>query len=300
MFCVSMPNLVTSAALVETATKCFAIAFSSPSASRLHFRALCALVMVSSVVKVFEEMMNSVSAGVEIARRLDEVGAIDVGDEAHGQIAIAVVAQRLVGHHRSQVRAADSDVDDVADALAGVALPRAVAHAAAERRHPVEHLVNLGHHVFAVGHDRRAARRAQRHVQNGAPLGDVDLLAREHRVDAPAQPRLLGQRQQQTHRLGGDAMLGVVEIQPGGLERKALAALRIFAEERAQMNVANLLVMLAQRLPGRPLCEPRRFGLHRSVPLFANQLAFLSAALLSAMQASRSSHDLTKASAPSR
>ena len=33
------------------------------SASRLHFRALCALVMVSSVVKVFEEMMNSVSAG---------------------------------------------------------------------------------------------------------------------------------------------------------------------------------------------------------------------------------------------
>ena len=54
---------VTSAALVETATKCFAIAFSSPRASRLHLRALCALVIVSSVVKVFDEMMNRVSAG---------------------------------------------------------------------------------------------------------------------------------------------------------------------------------------------------------------------------------------------
>jgi hypothetical protein len=32
----------------------------------------------------------------------------------------------------------------------------------------------------------------------------------------------------------------------------------------------------------------------------SNQLAFLSAALLSARQASKSSHDLTKAAAPSR
>ena len=203
---------------------------------------------------------------IEVARRFDEVGAVDVGDEAHGEIAIAVVAQRLVGHHRPQVRAADSDVDDVADALAGVALPRAVAHAAAERRHPVEHLVNLGHHVLAVGHDRRAARRAQGHVQNGAPLGDVDLLAREHRVDAPAQSRFLGQREQQAHRVVGDAMLGVVEVESRGLGREGLAAPRVLAEQRAQMNVADFLVMLAQRLPGAPFGERRRFGLHRSSP----------------------------------
>ena len=63
MLAVSMPNFATSSALVETATKCFATACSSPSARRLQSRAVRALVIVSSVVKVFEETMNSVSAG---------------------------------------------------------------------------------------------------------------------------------------------------------------------------------------------------------------------------------------------
>ena len=63
MFAVSMPNSVTSLALVETATKCFATALSSPRALSVQSRAVCALVIVSSVVNVFDEMMNRVSAG---------------------------------------------------------------------------------------------------------------------------------------------------------------------------------------------------------------------------------------------
>ena len=62
MLSVSMPNAVTSSAFVETATKCFAIAASSPSAASAHSRAVCAFVIVSSVVNVFEETMNSVSS----------------------------------------------------------------------------------------------------------------------------------------------------------------------------------------------------------------------------------------------
>src|SRR5436309_12981212 len=64
MLAVSMPNVATSPAFVETATKCFATALTSPpKPSSNHARALCALVIVSSVVKVFEETMTSVSAG---------------------------------------------------------------------------------------------------------------------------------------------------------------------------------------------------------------------------------------------
>ena len=64
MFSVSMPNSATPAALVETATKCLATAASSPpSPARDHSRAVRALVIVSSVVKVFEEITKSVSAG---------------------------------------------------------------------------------------------------------------------------------------------------------------------------------------------------------------------------------------------
>ncbi len=58
-----MPNADTAAAFVDTATKCLATAASSPSASSAQARADPALVIVSRVVKVLDEMMNSVSAG---------------------------------------------------------------------------------------------------------------------------------------------------------------------------------------------------------------------------------------------
>src|SRR5271169_184111 len=64
MFAVSIPNLETSAAFVETATKCLATDFSSaPRPCNDQSRAVWALVMVSRVVKVFEEMIKRVSEG---------------------------------------------------------------------------------------------------------------------------------------------------------------------------------------------------------------------------------------------
>ncbi len=57
-----MPNSATRSALVETATKCRATAASSPSSPTIQSRADCALVSVSSVPKVLEEMMNKVSS----------------------------------------------------------------------------------------------------------------------------------------------------------------------------------------------------------------------------------------------
>ena len=56
----------------------------------------------------------------------------------------------------------------------------AAADAIRKVRHPVEHGMNPGHDVLAVDQDRRAARRAQRHVEHGPFLRDVDLLAAEH------------------------------------------------------------------------------------------------------------------------
>src|SRR5450755_2280798 len=62
MLAVSMPNFETRSALVETATKCLATADSSPNSPTTQSRAEVALVSVSSVPKVLEEMMNSVSS----------------------------------------------------------------------------------------------------------------------------------------------------------------------------------------------------------------------------------------------
>ena len=63
MLAVSMPNADTFSALVDTATKWFATASGDPSADTAHSLADSALVSVSSVPNVLEEMMKSVSSG---------------------------------------------------------------------------------------------------------------------------------------------------------------------------------------------------------------------------------------------
>ena len=102
---------------------------------------------------------------------------------------------------------------------------------AGEVGHAIEHGVDLGHDVFAVDQDRLTSRSAQGHVQDGAVLGDVDLLAAKHGVDASFQARFLGQLQQQAERLVGDAVLGVIEEEPRGLGRQPLAAAGIVGEQ---------------------------------------------------------------------
>ena len=63
MFSVSIPKRDTSSAFVDTATKCFAIASSEPRRASAQSRAVWALVIVSSVVNVFDATMKSVSSG---------------------------------------------------------------------------------------------------------------------------------------------------------------------------------------------------------------------------------------------
>jgi hypothetical protein len=63
---------------------------------------------------------------------------------------------RLVGDHRPEVGAADADVDHVADALAGIALPGAAAHRLRELCHLVEDGMDLRHEIPTV--DRGAVR----------------------------------------------------------------------------------------------------------------------------------------------
>ena len=188
-----MPNSATSSAFVETATKWRATAASSPSSASSHARAERALVMVSSVVNVFDATMNRVSAGSRSRRRLDEVRAVDVGDETEDEVPARVRPQRLVGHDRPEVGAADADVDDVADRPAGGARP-ARRSAPRRRTRPSGRAPRAPRDdVDAVDDDAASARRTQRGVQHGAVLGDVDLLAGEHRVDPLRQPGLLGE-----------------------------------------------------------------------------------------------------------
>jgi hypothetical protein len=127
---------------------------------------------------------------------------------------IAVVFEGLVGHDRSQIRSADADIDDIANAFARLAVPGAGADPQGEIGHLVENGMNLRHDVFAIVHDRSAARRAQGHVQHGTVFRDVDIIAPKHGLDAIAQPRFLGDLDKQADGFIGDAVLGIVEVEP--------------------------------------------------------------------------------------
>ena len=129
-------------------------------------------------------------------------------------LAVAVGAQRVVGHRRPEVAAADADVHDVADPPAGVAEPRA-RRAPARRSRPSCRAPRAPRARRRRRRPRATvpSRRPQRDVQHGAVLGDVDPLARGTSPSIRSlQPGPLGQRDSRPQRLVGDPVLGVVEV----------------------------------------------------------------------------------------
>ena len=111
--------------------------------------------------------------------------------------------------------------------------------------------MNLRDDVFTVNHDRRTLRRAQCHVQYGALLGDVDLIAAKHRGDSVLKPALFGQLKQKFQSFIGDAILRIIEVNPGHFGCHALAAVGIIREKLPQMKLTELLIMSFERFPGR-------------------------------------------------
>ena len=182
--------------------------------------------------------------------------------------------QRLIGHHRPKIGAADADIDDVAHALAGVAHPAAVADALGKVRHPGEHRLNLGHDVLAIHDDGGSRRRAKGHMQGRPVFGLVDLLAPEHGIDAGAQARLLREAGQQIERFAGDTVLRVIQEDARGLGGQPPAAFRIAREEGSQRYVAHLPLMIFQGLPCRGFASRSHSrGLHSGVSYLSSPVA---------------------------
>jgi hypothetical protein len=181
---------------------------------------------------------------------------------------------KLAGHARAQVRAADSDVDEVSDPAPGVPGPAAAAHPLREARHAVENLVDPGHHVLTVHKDRCVAGCAEGDVEDGAVLAPVDPLAGEHGVDAPAQAGLRRQPQEQPQGLLREEILRVVEVEAAGLQGETLSATGVVGEEPAQVERRDLRPVRGERLPGCPLgggrahlgCVPPASGCFRRRP----------------------------------
>jgi hypothetical protein len=119
------------------------------------------------------------------------------------------------------------------------------------------------HDIAAVGHDPFAARRAECHVKDGSILGRVDVLAREHRVDPPAEPSSAGERDQQAQRVVRETVLRVVEEDAGPLRGETLAPPRIGAEDLPEGDLMHVPEVVGERPPLREPGETdRRLGIH--------------------------------------
>ena len=184
--------------------------------------------------------MNSVSPGSRSLRRLGEIGAVDVGDEAERHRPIAERPQRAIGHLRPEIGAADADVDHIADTLAGMAAPRAAAHAFGRNPPCVQDGWTSGTTSWPSTRIRasRGARSAT--CRTARCSVDVDLLAAEHRVAPFDHTAFVGKLQQQPDRLVGDAVLRVVQDTARRLRREALATARVVGEQLPQRHALDL------------------------------------------------------------
>ena len=81
---------------------------------------------------------------------LRESGPIDVGHKAERHPATCEAPERMKGHFRAEIRSADADVDDILDALSGVAFPFSGPHAVRKSRHLIENFMNLRNNINAI------------------------------------------------------------------------------------------------------------------------------------------------------
>ena len=186
---------------------------------------------------------------IEVVGRRVQVDRVDIGDEPADQVGRGVVGQRLGGHRRSQVRAADADVDDGPDALPGGTDPGAGADAVREIAHPAQHGVHVAGDILAVHREGLTFGQAQRDMEDGPVFGGVDVFAGEHGVAAGLHPGGSGHAQQEPDRLVGDAVLGVIEHQIAGSGGQAGRPLGVAGEELAQVSVADVAEVRFERLP---------------------------------------------------
>jgi hypothetical protein len=158
--------------------------------------------------------------------------------------------QRLGHHDRPEIGAANTDVDEVGDRLAGVAFPLAGADLVRAILHVREDGVDLGHDVLAIDIDRRVGTVAQRDMKHRAILGDVDFLAREHLLGPTRHVALGRQRAQQRQRFIVDPVLGEIEEEALELEREFLETIGVLRKLVAHGDAFGVEIMLLEVLPG--------------------------------------------------
>ena len=85
-------------------------------------------------------------------------------------------------------------------------------------------------------------------MQDGAVLGDVDVLARVHAVAQFEDAGLLGEGEEVAHQRGAHEVLRQVDVQVGSIEGESLGAVGVVREQLAQVGI-EVVGQLIERVP---------------------------------------------------
>ena len=176
------------------------------------------------------------------------------------QVGPLIGPQRLAHHQRPEIRATNTDVNDVRDGLAGRAAPFAAPHALGERLDARKNRTDVGHDVLTIDHHRPVATIAQRDMQHRAVLGGVDLLTGEHAIAPGLQIGGSGEVEQEANGLAIDALLGEVDQQVVEAQAIAIEPVGLGLEQLAQMPPPFRARMRLEGSPGGIAGEGRHAG----------------------------------------
>lgn len=183
------------------------------------------------------------------------MSAINVGHKVGTQTGLCIMLEGLGHHHGTQVGTTNTDVDNIRNRLASVALPGARPDGLRKLLHVSKYLAHLGHDILAIVIDGLAAQVTQGNVENGTVLGKVDAVTAKHLVAHGLNVGILGEFKQKLEGLVANAVLG--EIQKDG-NILALELTRILAETLGVLGkkvldddvLALSVVMVLQLAPG--------------------------------------------------
>ena len=85
-------------------------------------------------------------------------------------------------------------------------------------------------------------------MQDGAILGDVDVLARVHAVAQLEDTGLLSEGEEVAHQRGAHEVLRQVDMQVGSIKGESLGAVGVVREQLAQVGI-EVVGQLVERVP---------------------------------------------------
>ncbi len=174
-------------------------------------------------------------AGIEGFQRVRDVRPIDVGNKVKPW-SVVEGGKRPDRHQRPEVRAADTDIDHIAEGFTGQACSASLPKIPGEAEHAFPHPQDPCHDIPAGHCDVVVTSAPQCHVERGAAFRDIDLLSPEHLFAAGFDTGGPRQGEEAGHGPGVEFFLGVVDKDVVKADRQAFEAVRVRVEEVTKMK----------------------------------------------------------------